>query len=234
MKHSAISILILMSFLMPVQAFAAKAAAVISGTAEGSTVTGTVTFEDAESGLRVQVQIAGLPPGLHGIHIHEKGSCKDGGNAAGSHYNPDNVKHGFLQTDGLTGAHAGDLGNIQINDNGQGAVFLIIPGLTVNGKEHSVAGKAVILHEKKDDFGQPTGNAGGRIGCGVIEAVDESFVPSPLPTVPTEVTPAAETTPEQAAPEQTEMTQAPTEAPQVTAPPSAPQETPKKKKWGWW
>lgn len=168
-KRSALSIVVLASLLISAPAFAAKAVAVISGTAEGSTITGTAMFEDTEDGLQVQVQITGLPAGLYGMHIHEKGSCDDGGNAAGSHYNPDNVKHGFLPADGFAGAHAGDLGNIQINANNQGALFLVIPGLTVSGKNYSIAGRTVILHEKQDDFGQPLGNAGGRIGCGIIK-----------------------------------------------------------------
>jgi len=237
MKQQIILILSLTLLLTPAQAFAAKAAAVISGTSEGSTISGAVTFEDTENGLQVQVQLGGLEPGLRGIHIHEKGSCKDKGDAAGGHYNPDQVQHGFLPAHGLTGAHAGDLGNIQINANGQGALFLIVPGLTVKGKTHSVDGRAVILHEKKDDFGQPAGNAGGRIACGIIETVAEDYAPPALPEsvpTPTEAETSAETVTQQIISEETQITEKPVEAKPIAETSAIPQEAPKKKKRGWW
>jgi Cu-Zn family superoxide dismutase len=65
-------------------------------------------------------------------------------------------------------AHAGDMGNIEIGENGSGTLIVFMPGLSLSQGEANVTGKAVILHEQEDDFGQPTGNAGGRIGCGVI------------------------------------------------------------------
>ena len=163
-------LLVFLLLFSPNQMFAATAKAIIQGTQEGSELLGSTDFQDTDEGLRVQVNIFGAPPGLHGIHIHENGSCEDQGNAAGSHFNPDNAKHGSLTANGLQGAHAGDLGNIEINDSGEGALFLVAPGLTVKEGKYAVDGRAVILHEKQDDFGQPTGNAGGRIGCGIIKA----------------------------------------------------------------
>lgn len=65
-------------------------------------------------------------------------------------------------------AHAGDLGNIEIGADGTGTLEVTIPELCLTGCKYSLEGKSVILHEKEDDFGQPTGNAGGRIGCGPI------------------------------------------------------------------
>lgn len=170
MKRIPIGIVVIIFFLTPVCAFAAKAEALIAGTEENSKIMGSALFQDTEDGLEAEVQITGAPPGLHGIHIHENGSCEDKGNAAGGHYNPDGMKHGFLPTDGMQGAHAGDLGNIMINEMGEGNLFLTIPGLTVKGDGPAVADRAVIVHEKQDDFGQPTGNAGGRIACGIIQA----------------------------------------------------------------
>ena len=142
----------------------------IKGTKPDSPLSGTATFTPAGDGLRVSVQVKHAPPGTHGIHIHEHGSCDDSGNAAGGHYNPDGSHHGFLPKDHFTGAHAGDFGNIKVGPNGTGHLTLTLPGLTLGGKSHDVLGHAVILHEKADDFGQPTGNAGARIGCGVITA----------------------------------------------------------------
>ena len=166
-----IGILVLGSWLVVTgNAWAAKAKAEIRGTSPDSPVSGTATFEDTDKGLAVNVEVMNVSPGLHGFHIHEKGSCDDKGNAAGGHYNPAGVQHGLLPKDGFTGAHAGDFGNIEVGADGKGTLQLVVPDLTIQGGKYDVAGHAVILHEKEDDFGQPTGNAGGRIGCGVIEA----------------------------------------------------------------
>ncbi len=149
-------------------AFAETGEAVIHGTAAGSAIAGTATFTDTPDGLQVSVQVTNVQPGKHGLHIHQYGSCDDVGKAAGGHYNPDGVKHGFLPTDGFTDAHAGDLGNIDVGADGSGKLELTLSGLRLSGGKYTVGGRAVVLHEQVDDFGQPTGNAGGRIGCGVI------------------------------------------------------------------
>jgi len=159
-------------------AFAASAVAVIKGTQENSTVNGEVILTENNDGLLLEFVVENVSPGKHAFHIHEHGSCDEHGNAAGSHYNPENVQHGFLPKDGYTAAHAGDFGNIEAGEDGKGELELFLPGLTLTGVAHNVAGKAVILHEKVDDFGQPTGNAGGRIGCGIISLVEEEQVSS--------------------------------------------------------
>ncbi len=148
--------------------YAAKAVAPIKGTAEGSAISGEAILEESEGGINLDVKVQNVPAGKHGFHIHEKGDCGDTGKAAGGHYNPDNVTHGLVTKDGLQHAHAGDFGNIEIGTDGTGTLKAFIPGLTLTGEKYNVTGKAVILHEREDDFGQPTGNAGGRIGCGVI------------------------------------------------------------------
>lgn len=137
-------------------------------TQEESFISGKVTFAELEEGLKIDAEVSGVSPGKHGFHIHEKGDCSDAGNAAGGHFNPDAVPHGDLMKDSFTHAHAGDLGNIEINANGDGKLAILIPGLTLKEGKYGVAGRAVILHEKEDNFGQPTGNAGGRIACGKI------------------------------------------------------------------
>jgi Cu-Zn family superoxide dismutase len=162
--------LILALILMTISnGYAGTAKADILGTDPGSTVNGTALLNDTTDGLEVRIIIHGAPAGTHGIHFHEKGSCDEGGDAAGGHYNPDSMKHGDVVKNGVAGAHAGDLGNIEIGADGKGSLNLVIPDLTVSGGRYNVTDRAVILHEKEDDFGQPTGNAGGRIGCGVIE-----------------------------------------------------------------
>ena len=149
-------------------AWADTGKAVIRGTAEESSVRGAATLADTAGGLQVTVQVSGVLQGTHGLHIHQYGECGDAGNAAGGHFNPDKVPHGFLPSDGLTKAHPGDMGNIEVGPDGTGSVTVVLPGVTLSGGTYSVAGRAIVLHEKTDDFGQPTGNAGARIGCGAI------------------------------------------------------------------
>ena len=154
-------------------AWAETGKAVIRGTTEGSQVAGVAVLEETPAGVKVVVTVAHASPGLHGLHIHQYGRCEDGGQAAVGHYNPDGVKHGFVTNDGLRQAHAGDLGNIEIGEDGTGSLELVAPSVRLSGDRYTVGGRAIILHEKEDDFGQPTGNAGGRIGCGVMTITGE-------------------------------------------------------------
>ena len=149
-------------------AWATQAAAVIKGTTEGSQVSGTVTITALDEGIEIDANVANVSPGKHGFHIHEFGSCDDTGKAAGGHYNPMNVQHGLVTKDGMEHAHCGDFGNIEVGADGTGHLKVFVSGLSIEDGEFNVAGRAFILHEKEDDFGQPTGNAGGRIGCGPI------------------------------------------------------------------
>ncbi len=146
------------------------AMATMAPTDSGSPIKGIVKFEQEDKGVKMTALFSGVPnPGKHGIHIHEKGSCDDKGKGAGGHYDPHGTKHGFLPTDGITQAHCGDMGNIMIDEKGNGSLTLDMPGLSISG-DNAVVGRSVILHEQEDNFGQPTGNAGGRIACGVITA----------------------------------------------------------------
>jgi len=141
----------------------------IKATQLDSTLSGTVDFVETGGGIQVVATLLNVTPaGKHGIHIHENGNCEDGGKAAGGHFNPAGTKHGFLPKDGHDNAHTGDMGNIDIDDNGNGILVVFLPGLSLSKGEKNISGKAVILHAKEDNFGQPTGNAGGRIGCGEI------------------------------------------------------------------
>ena len=149
-------------------AFAASGNAVIKATKPDSAVSGEATLTETPEGLQVSVQVRNVTPGTHGLHIHEHGDCADAGNAAGTHYNPDNAPHGFLPKDGFMNAHPGDLGNIEVGKDGKGRLELTLKNVRLQEGKYTVANRAIVLHEKTDDFGQPTGNAGGRIGCGVI------------------------------------------------------------------
>ncbi len=146
----------------------AKAIAKITGTAADSKISGEVALAETPDGVTINATFRDVPPGEHGFHVHENGSCDDAGKAAGGHFNPMGSPHGLLPRDGMDKAHAGDMGNVTINENGEGVALIFLPGVTLNAGPHSINGKAIILHEKTDDFSQPTGNAGGRIGCGII------------------------------------------------------------------
>ncbi len=152
---------------------AATGVADIKGTAPDSQISGQATFKDVDGGLSVEAQLQGVAPGKHGFHIHEFGDCSDHGKAAGSHYNPEGVQHGDLMKEGHEKAHAGDMGNVEIGPDGTGTYQGTLPGITLSGGAQNVGGRAVILHEKEDDFSQPTGNAGGRIGCGTIDITEQ-------------------------------------------------------------
>ena len=175
MRHAdALVIGFIVGMSMSARASAETGNALITGTAEGSSVTGTATLIETADikantpSLIVKILVADVSPGKHAIHIHQYGDCGDNGNAAGSHFNPDGVQHGFLPTDGFAKAHPGDLGNIEVGPDGSGSLDVLLPGVTLISGKYSVAGRAIVLHDKVDDFGQPTGNAGSRIGCGPI------------------------------------------------------------------
>lgn len=147
---------------------AAQGMANINSTSTNTAVSGVVRFEDTKKGLKISVAITRAPPGNHGFHIHEFGSCDEQGKAAGSHYNPLQSPHGMILKDGPHKAHKGDFGNVVIQADGTGAIEAVIPNLSLAGGTYAVGGRSVVFHEKADDFGQPVGNAGGRAGCGII------------------------------------------------------------------
>lgn len=169
--------LIVFFMSLSVLAHARQAVAPIEPTAAGSQVAGEAVFTEEPDGVRVAVTVVNVTPGKHGFHIHENGSCDDAGKAAGGHFNPEGSAHGFLPEHGHGKAHPGDMGNIDVGPDGSGTLDLFLPKLNFDKPPYAILGLSVILHEKEDDFSQPTGNAGGRIGCGIIaikEISDES------------------------------------------------------------
>lgn len=133
----------------------------------GSTVTGWATFTAVSGGVKVVVHVEKAPPGTHGLHIHEKGDCSDPeAKAAGGHFNPTAMDHAGPMDEKH---HAGDLGNIEVKADGTGDLTITSKMLAVTDGPNNVIGRAVIFHEKADDLKtQTTGNAGGRLACGVI------------------------------------------------------------------
>jgi Cu-Zn family superoxide dismutase len=137
---------------------------------EGSNVFGTVTFSSVNEGVRVVADLEGLTPGKHGFHIHEKGDCSaPDGTSAGGHFNPGGTPHGAPENPPAQ-RHAGDLGNLEVDANGKVHYEIVDPIISLDG-ENAIVGKAVIVHAGPDDLvSQPTGNAGPRAACGVIQA----------------------------------------------------------------
>ena len=140
--------------------------------ASGSNVTGEVTFTERENGkVRIEVEVENLSPGEHAVHLHENGDCSaEDASSAGGHWNPTMKPHG-KRGDG-TAFHKGDIDNMKVGDDGKGTLTMTIDGWSIGGPDSTnIVGKSVIIHEKADDFtSQPSGNAGGRISCGVIKA----------------------------------------------------------------
>jgi Cu-Zn family superoxide dismutase len=133
----------------------------------GSAATGTVNLRQLDNGsVEVRVDLTGVPPGVHGFHIHEKGDCGDNGNAAGGHYNPTGTPHGNPNFDPH---HAGDFGNVSADAQGNVSRTFVTRSITVVEGPTTAVGHAIILHANPDDLTtQPTGNAGARIACGVV------------------------------------------------------------------
>jgi superoxide dismutase, Cu-Zn family len=145
----------------------AKATVKLSSTAN-QTARGEVTFTAGADGVHVVGSFSGLVYGEHGFHVHEKGDCSAPDAAsAGGHFNPGAKPHAARDA---AARHAGDLGNLKADPYGLARVDFVDKGLSLSGAD-SIIGKAVIIHEKADDFAtQPSGNAGARQACGVIEA----------------------------------------------------------------
>lgn len=135
---------------------------------EGMSV-GVATLQEDKDGVRVNVQVKGLPAGLHAVHIHAVGKCEGPKfTSAGGHFNPGKKKHGLKSPEG---PHGGDLPNMYVTSVG-GLYEAATKGVTLKAGEASVFdgdGSALVIHAVADDYTtDPAGNAGDRIACGVI------------------------------------------------------------------
>lgn len=139
----------------------------------GSTVQGLAAFSAREGGVEATVTVTGATPGEHGVHIHERGDCSAAdASSAGDHFAPEGKPHGPPGER----SHAGDMGNIVVDEAGAGVATVFLPEVTIEpGAPTSIVGKALIVHERADDLvSQPSGAAGGRVACGVIDTAAES------------------------------------------------------------
>ena len=146
-----------------------RVAVVVLSPTEGSQVEGEIRFEQSDGQVSVSGRVTNLTAGKHGFHIHEVGDCSaPDASSAGGHFNPHGTDHG---APGMPPHHVGDLGNLEADESGVAEYQATLDFLTLHeGEATSIIGKSVIVHELEDDLtSQPTGAAGGRLACGVIE-----------------------------------------------------------------
>lgn len=150
---------------------AGRTATAMLSAASGSTLEGVATFtEDNTGNVTLRVNVRHVSPGKHAIHIHENGDCSaPDASSAGGHWNPTAEAHGKWGNDPY---HKGDLGNLEVANDSTSTLTMTTDKWCVGCDDpmKNVVGKSVVIHAGVDDFtSQPSGDAGGRIGCGVIE-----------------------------------------------------------------
>ncbi len=131
---------------------------------------GLASFTETAAGARLGISVSGLPPGKHGLHIHQTGTCTPPKfESAGGHLNPSGKKHG---SDNPAGPHAGDLPNLAVGvDSSADTTFTVSRDLLGAGPGSALKdrGTAVVIHAKADDYRtDPSGASGDRIACGVV------------------------------------------------------------------
>ena len=146
---------------------APKATATLEPT-KGNTANGTVTFTQKGDRVVVDARVAGLTPGGHGFHIHEKGDCSSGdGMSTGGHFNPRSKPHAAQTT---MDRHTGDIPMLVADANGNATLTVELDLMTIGSGDTDIVGRGLIVHKDPDDYTtQPTGNSGARIACGVIK-----------------------------------------------------------------
>lgn len=139
--------------------------------AKGQSIgTATISAKKSGQGVDIKLDLHGLPPGEHALHIHTNAKCEGPAfTTAGGHFNPDGKKHGL---ENPAGAHAGDMKNFTVKANGTAKTTVADERVTMGTDNHSIfsnGGTALMIHAQADDMKtDPSGNAGGRIACGVI------------------------------------------------------------------
>lgn len=135
-----------------------------------SKASGSVVFKEENGQVKMVAVISGLSEGTHAIHIHEKADCSSpDGKSSGGHWNPTSQPHGKWGES--TGFHKGDIGNFEVDENGNGTISMTTDQWCVGCGDATkdIVGKAIIVHQGTDDFtSQPSGAAGARVSCGGI------------------------------------------------------------------
>jgi len=135
----------------------------------GNNVSGKATFHQVGDKVHVVALVSGLTPGReHGFHIHDAGDCSSGdGMSAKGHFNPMGKPHGHY---GTPEHHAGDMPALKADANGNARLEADLDVMTVAPGPASIVGRGLIVHADPDDYKtQPTGNAGARVACAIIQ-----------------------------------------------------------------
>ncbi|PTE23591.1 superoxide dismutase [Cereibacter changlensis JA139] len=131
---------------------------------------GSATLTGLRNGVLIELDLAGLPASQWvAFHVHETGSCdpQTGHESAGGHFNPTEIEHGYLSA---TGPHAGDMPNQYVAADGTLKTQVMNPLVTLVDGGSSIRGRALMIHGGTDDYvTQPSGDAGDRLACAVIE-----------------------------------------------------------------
>lgn len=129
---------------------------------------GKATAATINGQVMLTLQVEGLPPGRHGVHVHMTGRCDAPKfESAGGHWNPADKQHGL---DVPSGPHAGDMPNLVVEENGRGTLAYELHGATLPGLMDA-DGSAMVVHALADDQKtDPSGNSGDRIACGIFKA----------------------------------------------------------------
>jgi Cu-Zn family superoxide dismutase len=132
---------------------------------------GTATLTSlGDRGVFISAQLRNLPEGTHAFHIHAVGRCEPPFESAGGHYNAAQRQHGFLDPNGQ---HNGDLPNITVRSDGTASAEAVAWMVTLRGGDAPRLdgdGSALVVHSGVDDYRtDPTGNAGPRLACGVVQ-----------------------------------------------------------------
>lgn len=143
---------------------------VVMDAKSGSKVSGNISLKEKAGSVKMKVDVKGLKPGAHAIHIHEKGDCSsEDGKSAGGHWNPTGHDHGEW---GKEAFHMGDIGNLEANEEGVASLEFETDKWCIgcDDETKNIIGKSFIIHAGADDFkSQPSGAAGARVACGLIK-----------------------------------------------------------------
>jgi Cu-Zn family superoxide dismutase len=159
----------LLSACAGMQGSSGPAAAAKLEPTRGNTTSGSALFQQAGDRMTLTVRVEGLKPNAeHGFHIHEKGDCSSGdGMSTGGHFNPAGKPHGKHDD---AERHAGDLPSLKADASGRAEGKFTLSGLGIGSGAADIVGRGLIVHAQPDDYKtQPTGNAGARLACGVIQ-----------------------------------------------------------------
>lgn len=162
-------VLLAAAHALPARAAEPTGARALLKNGQGADV-GTALLRPVEGGVKVTLEVHGLPPGTHAFHVHAVGKCDDPEfKSAGPHFNPGHRKHGLRNPEGH---HAGDLPNLVVGADGTGKAETVVRGVTLGEGPTSLLGPegtALVVHASPDDeVSDPAGNAGARIACGVV------------------------------------------------------------------